>query len=158
MKWHRLIHETAQKNIESFYFWSMNCLTDLGSHRPSRSQMYSRRRRCRRCMRSAQRLGLAQDKVAQYLATIGRLVKDLFQIVREIRWIRERKNTMRIATGADEKSACLERSPSRMYVDLVEGGTSAGSVYGWARRSDSHHCRTYSSPYTLRPQRISTRL
>src|SRR3989338_5983429 len=34
---------------------------------------------------SQQRLGLQQDKVSQFLATIGKIVRELFQLVRELR-------------------------------------------------------------------------
>ena len=39
---------------------------------------------------SQQRVGLQQDKVSQYLATIGKMIKELFQLVRELRIIDER--------------------------------------------------------------------
>src|SRR3989344_8385600 len=38
---------------------------------------------------SQQRIGLQQDKVSQFLATIGKMVKELFQLVRELRVLDE---------------------------------------------------------------------
>ena len=37
-----------------------------------------------------QRIGLQQDKVSQFLATIGKMVKEIFQLVRELRILDER--------------------------------------------------------------------
>src|SRR3989338_7168690 len=39
---------------------------------------------------SQQRIGLQQDKVSQFLATVGKMVKELFQLVRELRVLDER--------------------------------------------------------------------
>ena len=39
---------------------------------------------------SSTRLGFQQDKVSQYLATIGNMIKDMFQLVRELRILDER--------------------------------------------------------------------
>ncbi len=85
------------------------------------------------------RIGGQQDKVTQLLATVGKMIKDLFQMVRELRVIDERK------TYYEETEAQLERPTSErnksseitlkdIYINLVQGGAkSATSVFGMAR-------------------------
>jgi len=79
-----------------------------------------------------QRLGLQQDKASQFLQAIGKMTKELFQFVRELRIIDERlelytdsyKDKGRRADSADI-------SLKGIWVDLVEGGAkNPGSVYG----------------------------
>lgn len=88
---------------------------------------------------SQQRLGLQQDKVTQFLATIGKMIKDVFQIVRELRVIDERLS-LYYATdpkkgkvhGSIQESA--EISLKGIWIDLVEqGAKNPASVYGMAR-------------------------
>ncbi|MBI4449397.1 hypothetical protein HY641_05215 [Candidatus Woesearchaeota archaeon] len=133
INWFHIVHETFQKPIESFYFWSLNSMGDLGYSRIIKvTDIFAASEASTMYGVTAQRLGLAQDKVAQYLATIGRLVKDLFQIVREIRIIKERLAYYKDAASDDSK----KRNPAEialkgMYVDLVEGGTkNPSSVLG----------------------------
>jgi hypothetical protein len=84
---------------------------------------------------SQQRLGLQQDKVSQFLASIGKMVKEMFQFVRELRIIDER-----IQLYLDSFSSNLKKAESAdialkgVWIDLVEGGSkNPGSVYGLAR-------------------------
>ena len=85
-----------------------------------------------------QRKGLQQDRVSQYLATIGKMIKDLFQIVRELRIMDERyeyyeathldKNGNR-KEGADDAEVALKS----IWIDMVEGGAkNPTSVLGLA--------------------------
>ncbi len=82
-----------------------------------------------------QRLGAQQDKVSQFLATIGKMVRELFQLVRELRILDER-----LGYYIDSNT---EGSPSResaeitlkgIWIDMVEqGAKNPASVYGMAR-------------------------
>ncbi len=79
---------------------------------------------------SAQRLGVQQDKVSQYLATIGKLLKDLFQIVRELRIMDERLSLYEKSNKGDESA---ETTLKGIWIDLVEGGAkNPASVFGMA--------------------------
>ncbi len=79
---------------------------------------------------SAQRLGIQQDKVSQYLATIGKLLKDLFQIVRELRIMDERLSLYEKSKQGDESA---EVTLKGIWTDLVEGGAkNPASVFGMA--------------------------
>ena len=88
--------EDMGSNVEGVYFWFVDYLrgdfpTGVGFHHlekikdltaATESSLYFGT--------TEQRKGIQQDRVSQYLATIGRMIKDLFQIVREIRIIDER--------------------------------------------------------------------
>ncbi len=77
-----------------------------------------------------QRKGLQQEKASQYLATVGRLVKDLFQIVREMRIHDERLQYYTDSYKGDESA---EVALKGVWIDLVEGGAKQPtSVFGLA--------------------------
>ena len=136
VSWFHLVHETFSKPLESFYFWSINTLSDMNYSKLHKiSDIFAASEQSAMFGVSAQRLGIQQDKVAQFLATIGKLVKDLFQIVRELRIIDERLTYYNDTTSDNQKLRnAAEIALKGMYVDLVEGGTkNAGSVYGMAR-------------------------
>ena len=86
-----------------------------------------------------QKLGAQQDKISQYLAATGKMIKELFQMVRELRIIDER---LKYYDGAenelkrdiDQREKGSEITLKGMFVDLVQGGgKSAASVYGMSR-------------------------
>ena len=78
-----------------------------------------------------QRIGLQQDKVSQFLATIGKMVKELFQLVRELRILDER---MYIYDASQKADKTAEISLKGYWIDLVEGGAkNPSSVLGMAR-------------------------
>lgn len=84
---------------------------------------------------SQQRLGLQQDKVSQFLATIGKMVKELFQLVREIRILDERMEYYEDSNLDDRKLAePAEITLKGIFIDMVEGGAkNPSSVYGMSR-------------------------
>jgi len=80
-----------------------------------------------------QRKGAQQEKVSTYLATIGKLIKDTFQIIRELKVLDERLSYYVDSEKGDETA---EITLKGMWVDLVEGGPeSATSVLGLARKA-----------------------
>ncbi|MGM5482440.1 MAG: hypothetical protein ACQESF_03170 [Nanobdellota archaeon] len=82
-----------------------------------------------------QRLGMQQEKVSMYLATIGKLVKELFQIIRELRIIDERVGYYEDSFNADSRTKeSAEIVLKGIWVDQVEQGQkNPASVYGMAR-------------------------
>lgn len=86
-----------------------------------------------------QRLGAQQDKVSQFLATTGKMVKELFQMVRELRILDERIDYYDGVEKELKKPLTSRRKGDSItlkgiFVDLVQGGgKSASSVYGMAR-------------------------
>ncbi len=133
----RMYVEGYNMSIEEPYFWVLHYLryfcgftkfekiTDIFAAAENSSFFGS----------SQQRLGAQQDKVSQYLATVGKMVKELFQLVRELRVLDER-----LSYYVD---SYREKSPSResaeitlkgIWVDMVEqGAKNPASVYGMAR-------------------------
>ena len=87
------IYEVPHESVEPIYYWLLGHMTyDWGYPVVHKiSDIFTAAEHSSFYGASAQRLGLAQDKVAQYLATIGKMIKDMFQLVRELRWIDERK-------------------------------------------------------------------
>jgi len=128
--------ESFHQSIEPYYFWCVNFLGDIGFPVIDKiSDIFTAAEHSSFYGAAGQRLGLAQDKVSQYLATIGKMVKDLFQLVRELRWIDERLEVYREAFGEDkEGNPLLDKSGKKigpkmgaenalkgMWVDLVDG-------------------------------------
>ncbi|MBW2970136.1 hypothetical protein KY319_03365 [Candidatus Woesearchaeota archaeon] len=118
------------ESIEPYYYWIMNFLEHTGFPVIEKvTDTFTAAEHSSFYGASAQRLGLAQDKVAQYLATIGKMVKDLFQLVRELRWIDERLEIYRDAFGINKEGKPTEKGPQKgaelalkgMWVDLVDG-------------------------------------
>lgn len=81
-----------------------------------------------------QRLGGQQDKVSQFLATIGKMVRELFQLVRELRILDERLGYYYDSYSKSRSSESAEITLKGIWVDLVEqGAKNPASVYGMAR-------------------------
>ncbi len=137
----RIVVEAINLPIEEAYFWTIDELrygwsfnrfvkiTDINAA-AEQSAFFGV---------SEQRLGLQQDKAAQFLRGISEMLKALFQIVRELRVIDERlgyyKHTFsRNEKRKDEDSAGSEITLKGVWVDQVEGGVkNAASVYGLAQ-------------------------
>ncbi len=83
---------------------------------------------------SQQRIGLQQDKVSQYLATIGKMVKELFQLVRELRVLDERLGYYHDSFTMSKSAESAEITLKGIWIDMVEqGAKNPASVYGMAR-------------------------
>lgn len=75
---------------------------------------------------AAQRLGLAQDKVSQYMAAIGQFIrKDLFQLIRDLRWLDERikihKDAREYTKEGKLKDESAEITLKGLWTDLIDG-------------------------------------
>jgi hypothetical protein len=121
--------ESWHQSIEPYYYWCLNFLSDIGFPVIEKiTDIFTAAEHSSFYGAAGQRLGLAQDKVSQYLATIGKMVKDLFQLVRELRWIDERLEIYREGLGMDkeykkvkEPTKGAENALKGMWVDLVDG-------------------------------------
>jgi hypothetical protein len=81
-----------------------------------------------------QRLSIQQGQVSQYLATIGKMVRELFQIVREIKLKEERETLYDKAKAGDDGA---EKALKGVWIDFVDngpGGLKASSVYGLSQQ------------------------
>lgn len=85
-----------------------------------------------------QKIGAQQGNVSNYMATIGKLVKDLFPLIRELRQIEERlgyyTNSYEAKDFKARKNA--EATLKDIWITMVEGGTqNPTSVFGMAQRA-----------------------
>ena len=132
-----VIYETYSRGVEEVYYW----LRDHMEFNLPLSEIIKVTDTFTASEHSAffgvaqQRVGLQQDKISQFLATIGKMIKELFQIVRELRIIDERMGYYEDSNDPDSKSSdSAEITLKGTYVDMVEGGgKSPASVYGMAR-------------------------
>lgn len=123
--------ESYQKSVEHYYYWALDFLGVLGFVTVDKvTDVFTAAEQSSFYGAGAQRLGLAQDKAGQYLATIGKMTKDMFSLVREIRWIDERLEIYRAAYGHDDKGKrdkkkkpleSAEVTLKGLWVDLVDG-------------------------------------
>lgn len=77
------------------------------------------------------KVGIHQDRAANYLSLIGKFVNDLFKMVREIRILKMRLDMYDRFNKGDRAA---DQALKGIWVDLVEGGTrNPSSVLGLAR-------------------------
>lgn len=118
--------------VERFYFWILNFL-QVGQPSGVKcdkvwkiKDIYTATETSSYWGSIEQRKGLQQDRVSQYLATIGKMMKDLFQIIRELRIMDERFEYYK---GGDDNEVALKS----IWIDMVEGGAkNPTSVLGLA--------------------------
>ncbi|MBU2561774.1 MAG: hypothetical protein KKD17_05750 [Nanoarchaeota archaeon] len=140
----RLVYQSFNQSIEEVYFWLLASLReDFGLHDVKKiTDIFTASEQSAFWGQAQQRLTIQQGQVSNYLATIGKLTKELFQIVREMRILDERLALYNESNKAVEsKSSVFDRRMSQSaeivlrsyWVDLKDGGVkSPGSVYGLA--------------------------
>ncbi len=80
-----------------------------------------------------QRISLQQDKVSQFMAVIGKMIKELFQLVRELRILEERLHLYDMVYSKSQGYKAADITLKGIWIDLVEGGSkNPASVYGLA--------------------------
>ncbi|MFT4297742.1 MAG: hypothetical protein ACMXX5_00970 [Candidatus Woesearchaeota archaeon] len=148
-KCYRLIQESWKHSIEESYFWVLNYYRqDLGFTTIYKiTDVFTASEQSSFFGSGQQRLGVQQDKVSSFLAIIGKMTKELFQLVREMRIIDERlsfyydseKRNKNIFAVKDTKAESRNWESAEItlkgyWVDLVEQGSkNPASVYGMAR-------------------------
>ncbi|MFC1690614.1 hypothetical protein ACFL0W_00410 [Nanoarchaeota archaeon] len=129
----RLVNEVFKESIEEIYYWAVTNLQEL-VHYPiieKISDVFAASEFSSFFGASEQKLGLQQDKASQFLATIGKMVKEMFQLVRELRMLDERAHLYK---SAAEGSEAAEIALKGYWIDMVEqGAKNPSSVYGMAR-------------------------
>ncbi|TKJ17868.1 hypothetical protein CEE44_05095 [Candidatus Woesearchaeota archaeon B3_Woes] len=134
----RSVYETYTKPIEETYFWILEHMTTGREGFPlieKITDVFTAAEQSAFWGQSSTRLGVQQDKVSQYLATIGKMVKDMFQLVRELRILDERIGYYEDSNDRSSKSReSAEITLKGIYVDMAEGGSkNPSSVFGMAR-------------------------
>ncbi|MFH1505792.1 MAG: hypothetical protein ABIE94_02280 [archaeon] len=132
MKRYRLILENFSQPMEDVYWWILtNMRTDHPYNRFEKTlDVFSAAENSAFFGQSSQRLGIQQDKASSFLAIIGKMVKEVFQLVREVRILNERLSHYEDSFKGSEAA---EITLKGYWVDLVEGGAkNPASVYGIA--------------------------
>ncbi len=138
IKRYNLVYEASKVGMEEPYFWVLDILKGSYPNIIKVEDTFSASENSSFFGMTQQRLGLQQDKVSQYLAQVGRMVKELFQIVRELRILDER---LTLYNGAEKELDKEQRYRHKgdevtlkgSFIDLVQGGgKSPASVYGLA--------------------------
>lgn len=86
-----------------------------------------------------QKLGAQQDRITNILVSVGKMIKELFQMVRELRIIDERltyynEADAQLKKPLKERSKGSEVTLKGIFIDLVQGGAkSPASVFGMSR-------------------------
>ncbi|MBI4159529.1 hypothetical protein HY500_04720 [Candidatus Woesearchaeota archaeon] len=138
---YRIEIDEPAAGVEKYYFW---VLSFLQSGPPSGisftevhkiTDLYTSSETSSYFGMVEQRKGLQQDKVSQYLATIGKMTKDLFQMIRELRIIDERYSYYKDSKKKGEEGEAAEISLKSIWIDMVEGGSkNPTSVFGLAQQ------------------------
>ncbi len=117
---YQITYETPNLSIEPLYQIILHLMTDTGyGHIEKIRDLFTASEQSSFYGAGAQRIGLAQDKVSQYLAQIGQFIRrDLFQLVRDLRWIQERLTYYEMARKGQEDA---EVTLKGLWVDLVDG-------------------------------------
>ncbi|MBN1156977.1 hypothetical protein JXA85_05140 [Candidatus Woesearchaeota archaeon] len=135
-KYWRIVLEAFNQSIEETYFWMLNHLTQTIGYAEivKISDVFSASEQSSFFGAAQQRLGIQQDKVSQFLATTGKMVRELFQLVREVRIIDERLSYYRDSMSNSRSSESAEITLKGIWIDMVEqGAKNPASVYGMSR-------------------------
>ena len=134
---YRLIHEIHNQSIEENYFHILDMLKYACgfNHIHKITDYFAASEHSAFFGNAQQRLGLQQDKVSGFLATIGKMVKELFQLVRELRILDERIGYYEDAMTPTSKSReSADITLKGIWIDMVEqGAKNPASVYGMSR-------------------------
>ena len=134
---YRLVYETPHRSIEEMYFWMLDHIKVAQAHPEviKVCDLFTASEQSSFFGTAQQRIGLQQEKVSMFLATIGKMVKELFQLVREIRVLKERLDYYKAAAdSANAGRESAEITLKGIWVDMVEqGAKNPASVYGMAR-------------------------
>jgi hypothetical protein len=134
---YRITYETPNLSMEDMYFWILEHIKVAQAHPHvlKIQDIFSASEHSSFFGTAQQRIGLQQEKVSMFLGTIGKMVKELFQLVREIRILKERLAYYEDAMNSSSKSReSAEITLKGIWIDMVEqGAKNPASVYGMAR-------------------------
>ena len=138
-KSYHLYWEIYDLSLEEPYYWILHQLKEYFQYVEKLEDSFAASENSAFFGVTQQRLGAQQDKISQFLATTGKMIKELFQMVRELRIIDERLDYYQEVEQqchklVEQRSKSAEITLKGLFVDLVQGGgKSAASVYGMAR-------------------------
>jgi hypothetical protein len=131
----KLIVEQMAASAEPSYFWVVNFLkhpNGLGYDVEKTSDVFSATEMSTFFGAAEERKQRQQEKVSQYLATIGSMTKSVFQMVRELRIMDERLEYYERSLKGDDSA---EIALKNIWTNVVEGGAeNVTSVFGLSRK------------------------
>ena len=132
-----LVFDSMSLSLEESYFWLLHNMRNLGFPVVEKiTDVFTASEMSAMAGVQQQRTGAQQDKVSQFMATIGRMVKELFQIVRDLRILDQRMKDYNDSMEGKRREEA-EITLKGMYVDLVEGASkNPASVIGMASQLD----------------------
>lgn len=139
LKTYHLMWEVHDLSLEEPYFWVLDVLKENFPEIIKLEDAFAASENSSFFALTQQRLGAQQDKVSQYLATAGKMVKELFQMVRELRILDERLNyynkvAEQLNNPMSKRDKGSDITLKGIFVDLVQGGgKSASSIFGMSR-------------------------
>ncbi|MBN1274884.1 hypothetical protein JXA12_01145 [Candidatus Woesearchaeota archaeon] len=143
VKRYRLVYESFNMSLEELYFWFLNHLRqDQGYPRVEKiTDIFSASENSAFFGQSAQRLSIQEDRASSFLKGIAELVKQLFQIVRELRIIDERLVPyhdweVKGEDGKTHHSKAADSTLKGVFADFAEnkgGQMQPGSIYHLAQ-------------------------
>ncbi|MBN2052699.1 hypothetical protein JW756_04300 [Candidatus Woesearchaeota archaeon] len=133
-KRYRLVVEAANLSIEETYYWLLNYMKQESSypHIEKLTDIFTASEQSAFWGAAQSRVGIQQDRVSNYLKGISEMIKQLFQLVRELR-ILDEKLEPRKHWG---KIAAADVALKGEYTDLVENRgqqIQPGSIYHLAQ-------------------------
>lgn len=135
-----LVIEGMQEGVERYYYWVLRYVQAEGFFGKGYDKIYKVKDLFKAGEASSffgsveQRKMNIQDKVSQYLKGISEMTKALFQIIRELRIIDERRGYYIESKKGGEEAESAEIALKSIWVDMVEGGAkNPSSIYGLAR-------------------------
>jgi len=138
-KSYKLVWEVFDLSLEEPYFWILDSIKGSFTIVEKLEDTFSAAENSAFFGVTQQRLGAQQDKISQLLATVGKMIKELFQMVRELRILDEKlsyydKVKEQLAKPMDERGKADDITLKGFFVDLVQqGAKSPASVFGMAR-------------------------
>jgi len=138
-KRYKVTWEVYDLSLEEPYFWVLDALKENFPEIIKLEDSFAAAENSAFFGVTQQRLGAQQDKVSQYLATAGKMIKEMFQMVRELRILDERLGyyddvEVELKKPIAQRGKSSEITLKGVFIDLVQGGgKSASSVYGMAR-------------------------
>jgi hypothetical protein len=139
LKYYQQTMEAYDLSLEEPYFWILDNFKENFPIVEKLEDSFAASENSAFFGATQQRLGAQQDKVSQFLATVGKMIKELFQMVRELRILDERLgyyNEAAAQLGKDigKRSKSSEITLKGIFIDLVQGGAkNAASVFGMSR-------------------------
>jgi len=133
-KRYRLVVEGAQLSVEETYYWLLNYIRQDSAFANVHkiTDIFTASEQSAFWGAAQSRIGIQQDRASQYLKGIGEMVKQLFQLVRELRVIDEKLEPRKHWGKVKAADVALKGE----YTDFVEnrgGQIQPGSVYHLAQ-------------------------